>query len=70
MKQFVVRSVEGDTIDAICYRYFGRTGSITEQVLEINPHIADAGPALPVNTTVRLPVTTVAVRTSVTTLWD
>lgn len=42
-----VRSIEGDTVDKICYRYLGATGEITEQVLDSNPHLAALGPVLP-----------------------
>lgn len=35
-----VRSIEGDTVDKICYRYLGATAEITEQVLDANPQLA------------------------------
>lgn len=55
MKKLVVRSIENDTVDKICYRYFGRAGAVTEQTLELNRHIADAGPVLPAGTAIVLP---------------
>jgi phage tail protein X len=31
-----VRSLQGDTVDAICWRYYGRTAGTVEAVLEAN----------------------------------
>ncbi|MGQ9372750.1 tail protein X [Acinetobacter tandoii] len=39
-----VKSVQGDTIDLICWRYYGRTAGVTETVLEYNPDLAEQGP--------------------------
>ena len=50
-----VRSVQGDTVDLICWRTYGRTAGITEQVLDANPGIADLGAVLPVGTLVEIP---------------
>ena len=47
-----VRSVQGDTVDLICWRTYGRTAGITEQVLEANPGLADLGAELPIGTLV------------------
>ena len=52
-----VRAVQGDTVDLICWRTYGRTAGITEQVLEANPALADLGPELPIGTLVTLPIT-------------
>ncbi|MDT1800397.1 tail protein X [Salmonella enterica subsp. enterica serovar Oslo] len=35
---------QGDTVDAICWRYFGETRGITEEVYRINPDLAETGP--------------------------
>lgn len=53
MKQ--VRAVQGDTVDRICYRYYGYTAGVTEAVYEANPGLAGLGPVLPEGTQVRLP---------------
>lgn len=50
-----VRAIEGDTVDQICMRYFGRTAGVTEAVYENNPGLAELGPVLPRGTLVRLP---------------
>ncbi|WP_251978556.1 tail protein X [Salinicola avicenniae] len=50
-----VRAHQGDTVDAICQRVFGRTAGVTEQALELNPGLAEFGPVLPQGTAVVLP---------------
>ncbi|MGI2144461.1 tail protein X [Shewanella frigidimarina] len=67
----VVRSIEGDTVDKICYRYLGATGEITEQVLDANPQLATLGPVLPNGTLVLLPVQVAApTQSNFIQLWD
>lgn len=50
-----VRTVQGDTADLLCWRYYGRTAGVAEQLLEANPGLADLGPELPSGTLVTLP---------------
>ncbi|CCF95845.1 tail protein X [Ralstonia solanacearum] len=50
-----VRAIQGDTIDAICRRVYGRTAGVTEAVLAANPGIADLGSILPHGTELVLP---------------
>ncbi len=38
---------QGDTVDALCWRYFGRTQGVVEQVYSLNAGLADAGAILP-----------------------
>ena len=65
-----VYAQQGDTVDLICHRHYGRTAGITEEVLLANPGLADKGPILPIGTLVRLPVQAQQpVRTSIK-LWD
>lgn len=66
-----VRARQYDTVDAICYRAFGRTAGVTEQVLTLNPGIAELGPVLPHGTPVRLPnVTPQPSQAPSVQLWD
>ncbi|MEO3990257.1 tail protein X [Pseudocitrobacter cyperus] len=61
---------QGDTLDALCYRHYGRTEGVVEAVLLANPGLAEQGVILPHGTTVNLPeVDTAAVAQSVN-LWD
>jgi phage tail protein X len=46
---------QGDTVDALCWRYYGSTDGTVEAVLEANAGLANYGPVLPVGTVVRLP---------------
>lgn len=66
-----IRAHQGETLDQICYRTFGVTAGITEQVLDLNPGIAELGPSLPQGTPVQLPDTSPQPqRTSTVQLWD
>ncbi|WP_343675130.1 tail protein X [Paraburkholderia heleia] len=50
-----VTAQQGDTVDAICGRYYGRTDGTVEAVLEANEGLADLGVVLPFGTLVDLP---------------
>ncbi|MBG6245587.1 phage tail protein [Candidatus Symbiopectobacterium sp. 'North America'] len=61
---------QGDTLDALCYRHYGRTQGAVEAVLSVNPGLAEYGAILPHGTAVTLPdIATVPVRESVQ-LWE
>ena len=65
-------SIEGDTLDLICWRELGRTAGVVEAALETNPGLADLGPVLPMGTPVELPaLAIVQVETrEIVQLWD
>ncbi|MEC4090147.1 tail protein X [Pseudoalteromonas rubra] len=65
-----VYSAQGDTVDAICYRHYGSTTGITEQVIGANPHIANLPPVLPTNTLVMLPEISRPASPTLIKLWD
>lgn len=46
---------QGDTVDLLCWRHYGHTAGITEQVLIANPGLARLGAVLPLGTPVLLP---------------
>lgn len=50
-----VRAIQGDTVDALCWRHLGRTDGVVAETLRINPGLADLGPFLPVGQLVKLP---------------
>lgn len=50
-----IRTNQGDTVDALCWRFYGRTAGVTEAVLEANPGLADYGPILPQGLVVNMP---------------
>jgi phage tail protein X len=61
---------QGDTLDALCFRHYGRTGGIVEAVLEANPGLAELGALLPHGTAVSLPDVDTAPVTETVNLWD
>lgn len=61
---------EGDTVDAICWRAYGRTRGMVERVLDANPGLADLGPLLPMGTPVELPDESPAPEKTLINLWD
>ncbi|MFU6893247.1 tail protein X [Pseudomonas aeruginosa] len=67
----VVIAAQGDTVDSICWHYYGRTAGVTETVLDANPGLADLGPIIPHGTRVTLPdAAPRAEQRQVVNLWD
>lgn len=50
-----VLSRAGEPLDLIVWRNRGRTGGLVEAALGLNPGLADLGPELPGDVTIRLP---------------
>jgi phage tail protein X len=66
-----VRAQQNDTVDALCWRHYGRTAGVTEAVLQANPGLADHGPTLPLGLTVQMPETqSAAPQRQMVNLWD
>ncbi|QIP89881.1 tail protein X [Serratia fonticola] len=61
---------QGDTLDALCHRHYGRTEGVVEVVLLANPSLAEVGVILPYGTAVTLPVMETAPATETVQLWD
>lgn len=40
------RTKDGDMLDALCLKQYGRTAGVVEAVLEANPGLSDQGPLL------------------------
>ena len=49
------RTIDGDMVDAICFRVFGRSDGMVEALLAANPGLADIGPILPAGLLLQLP---------------
>lgn len=49
------RAHQGETLDALLYRVYGKTAGITEKTLKMNPRLAEMGAVLPEGTSVALP---------------
>lgn len=63
-------SHQGDTVDLICYRYYGARPRAVEAVYKANPGLADQGPVLPVGTRVFMPVITEKRQKTTIKLWE
>jgi phage tail protein X len=48
-------TTDGDMLDAICQRHYGRASGVVEQVLAANPHVLDQPPQLPSGLVLTLP---------------
>ncbi|WP_448309544.1 tail protein X [Pantoea sp. PGP6] len=65
-----VYAQQGDTVDEICFRYYGRTQQVTEWVYEANTGLAEAGPVLPHGYPVELPDLPESSTGETVNLWD
>ncbi|WP_410698121.1 tail protein X [Citrobacter freundii] len=65
-----VRAMQGDTLDAICARYYGRIEGVVETVLWANPGLSELGVILPHGTAIELPEIDSAPKTETVNLWD
>ena len=61
---------QGDTVDMICARYYGRTEGVFESVLDANPGLAERGSVLPYGTAVELPDVQSSPVTETINLWE
>ncbi|MEE9946551.1 MAG: tail protein X [Pseudomonas asiatica] len=65
------RTQQNDTVDALCWRHYGRTAGVVEAVLDANPGLADKGPVLPSGLLVTLPeLQAAAPERQMVNLWD
>lgn len=51
----IVIAIQSDTVDSLCWRYYGRSSGIVEKILDANPHLSELGVILPLGTEVILP---------------
>lgn len=66
----IIYAMQGDTLDAICARYYGRTEGVVETVLKANPGLSESGVILPHGTSIEMPEIDSAPRKSTVNLWD
>ncbi|MFV3316456.1 tail protein X [Pseudomonas sp. NY15374] len=65
------RTQQHDTVDALCWRHYGRTAGVVEAVLDANPGLADHGAVLPAGLLITLPeLQTAAPERPMVNLWD
>lgn len=65
-----IRANQGETVDLICWRHYGRTAGVTEAVLEANPGIAAHMPFLPMGLEIVLPEVAAQQQQATIQLWD
>ncbi|EJD6045555.1 tail protein X [Providencia sp. PROV060] len=65
-----IRTMKGDTIDEICWRFYGRTTGMTEAVLLANPNLAEQSPIMPAGILIELPEVTEEPVQPLIQLWD
>lgn len=65
-----LRAQQGETLDLIINRHYGYTAGITEQVLTLNPRLAELGPILPMGTIITLPDAPTQAAAPLIQLWD
>lgn len=63
------RTSDGDTLDWICHKHYGRADAVTT-VLEANPGLAAMGPVYPAGLIIRLPELPTAKTKTLIHLWD
>ncbi|MFC0118773.1 tail protein X [Pseudoalteromonas xiamenensis] len=61
---------DGDVLDLICWRHYGRTAGIVEKVLEANYGLAALGPIYPEQVTIFLPELPKPKTKQVINIWD
>ncbi len=64
------RTRDGDMLDDICHRHYGRSGKVVELVLEANRHLAAIGPVYQAGLVIRLPEIPAATTAKIVRLWD
>lgn len=64
------RTKDGDMLDWICSKHYGRTSGAVEAVLEANPGLADLGPIYEAGTLIRLPMLPATESAATVKLWD
>lgn len=60
---------DGDTLDAICWNYYGQQSGAVETVLEANPGLAAQGPIFEAGVTMILPTIDTSGKTEGVSLW-
>lgn len=64
-----VTALRDDTLDQVCIRHLGNTRAL-EQVLVLNPNLAQQGPMLEIGTRIVLPDTPPQATKKMIQLWD
>ncbi len=68
MAQFKTR--DGDTLDWICWKHYGKQSGAVEAVYEANPGLAKLGPVFSAGVVIELPELPEESKAEVIRLWD
>ncbi|MDR3429027.1 tail protein X [Silvimonas sp.] len=67
----LVRTHQHDTVDALCWRYYGVTAGMIEKVLAANLHLCEVGVTLPAGLLVEMPdISSAPPVLNLVNLWD
>lgn len=55
-ESFTATALQGETLDALCWRVLGQTEGVVEQALELNRGLADLGAVLAEGQEILLPL--------------
>ena len=61
---------DGDVLDFICWKYYGKTSGVLEKVLEANRHLAELGSIFTAGVKIILPDLTQEEETESVKLWS
>ncbi|EHD23636.1 MULTISPECIES: tail protein X [Brenneria] len=64
-----VKALQGDTVDQLCYRHYGRTEGVTETVVAANPGLSNQL-FLAAGQEIELPEITESAEQETVQLWD
>jgi phage tail protein X len=64
------RTRDGDRLDDICWRHYGRSSGLVEPALDANPGLADPGPVYPTGVVIELPDLPAPTQPGPVRLWD
>lgn len=65
-----IRTQQNESVDALCWRHYGRTQGAVEAVLQANPGLARQGLILPQGLLVHMPPLSAPPPKTTVTLWD
>lgn len=65
-----IRTQQNESVDALCWRHYGRTQAAVEAVLQANPGLARRGLILPQGLLVTMPTLSAPPPKTTVSLWD
>lgn len=65
-----IRTQQNESVDALCWRHYGRTQGAVEAVLQANPGLARQGLILPQGILVLMPTLSAPPPKTTVSLWD